>query len=165
MEITEPELEYVGFWLRVVASLVDTVLVLLFTIPLMLAFYGSSYWSDTRLIKGPGGFLVEWILPAVLVMVFWLTKQSSPGKMLIGARIVDEKTGGIPTTGQFIWRYAGYYLSILGLFLGYLWVAFDKKKQGWHDKLAGTVVVRNKKHGKKAAVSFQRPGERGVTEN
>ena len=75
-------------------------------------------------------------------MLFWWAKQATPGKLLIGAQIVDEKTGGKPSTAQLVGRYLGYYVSIIPLFLGIIWVAFDTRKQGWHDKLAGTVVVR-----------------------
>lgn len=60
--------------------------------------------------------------------------------------IVDEKTGGKPSTGQFVGRYLAYYISMLPLFLGIIWVGIDKRKQGWHDKLAGTVVLKNNKH-------------------
>jgi uncharacterized RDD family membrane protein YckC len=45
---------------------------------------------------------------------------------------------------QYIIRYLGYYVSIFALGLGFLWVAWDDKKQGWHDKMAGTVVILNK---------------------
>jgi len=62
--------------------------------------------------------------------------------MIVRAKIVDARTGGKPSTGQLIGRYFGYYLSMIPLFLGFIWVAFDKRKQGWHDKLAGTVVIR-----------------------
>jgi uncharacterized RDD family membrane protein YckC len=62
--------------------------------------------------------------------------------MAIGARIVDAKTGGKPATSQLVIRYLGYYVSTIPLFLGLIWVGFDPRKQGWHDKLAGTVVVR-----------------------
>jgi uncharacterized RDD family membrane protein YckC len=44
-------------------------------------------------------------------------------------------------------RYVGYIISTIPLCLGFLWVGFDSKKQGWHDKIAGTVVVRNRRHG------------------
>jgi len=62
--------------------------------------------------------------------------------MAISAKIVDAKSGNTPSTGQLIGRYLAYYLSMIPLFLGFVWVAFDGRKQGWHDKLAGTVVVR-----------------------
>ena len=64
--------------------------------------------------------------------------------MIFKATIVDEKTGGKPSLGQLIIRYLGYFVSLVPLGLGYFWVAFDKKKQGFHDKLANTVVVQRK---------------------
>jgi uncharacterized RDD family membrane protein YckC len=63
--------------------------------------------------------------------------------MAIGARIMDARTGGKPSTGQLIGRYFAYYVSTLALLLGFIWIAFDSRKQGWHDKLAGTLVVRD----------------------
>jgi uncharacterized RDD family membrane protein YckC len=74
-------------------------------------------------------------------------KQATPGKMAMSLRVVDAVSGKKPSTGKLVGRYLAYYLSTIGLFLGFLWVAFDPKKQGWHDKLAGTVVVRPAKHG------------------
>ncbi len=56
--------------------------------------------------------------------------------------IVDAKTGKKPTLIQFVLRYVSYFLSCI-FFLGFIWIAFDKKKQGWHDKIAGTVVVKD----------------------
>ena len=61
---------------------------------------------------------------------------------MTSAIIVDAKTFGRPSNRQLIGRYLGYYVSILPLGFGFLWIAFDKRKQAWHDKLAGTVVVR-----------------------
>ncbi len=107
-------------------------------------FYGESYWASESLIQGPMDFLLTWVLPAVAVIVFWVLKQATPGKMAVSAKIVDVKTGNAASTGQLIGRYLAYYLSLLPLGLGFIWVAFDDRKQGWHDKLAGTVVVRKK---------------------
>lgn len=67
--------------------------------------------------------------------------------MAISAKIVDARTGQPASTGQLIGRYFAYFVAMLPLFLGIVWVAFDKRKQGWHDKLAGTVVVKQKKRG------------------
>ena len=61
---------------------------------------------------------------------------------MIRASIVDAKTGGKPSLGQLVGRYFSYFLSALPLGLGIFWVGWDAKKQGWHDKLAGTLVVR-----------------------
>jgi uncharacterized RDD family membrane protein YckC len=73
--------------------------------------------------------------------------------MAIGARIVDAKTGGKPSFKQEAIRYLGYFVSTFPLCLGLIWVGIDKRKQGWHDKLAGTVVVR-RKHGGAEPVRF-----------
>lgn len=141
----EEELEYVGFWARVGAALIDTVLVGAITWPVLTWFYGESYWTGGELIKGPMDFFLSWVAPAVAVVLFWVSKQATPGKMVISARIVDSKTGEAPTPGQYIGRYLAYYVSIIPAFLGLIWVGIDHKKQGWHDKLAGTVVVRKKR--------------------
>jgi uncharacterized RDD family membrane protein YckC len=139
---TVPELEYVGFWLRVVAAMIDTVLLLLVCLPLASLFYGEEYWTSTAMIRGPADFLINWVLPALAVVLFWIYRQATPGKMAVGARIVDARTGGSPSTGQLVGRYFAYYVSILPLLLGLFWVGWDRRKQGFHDKLANTVVVR-----------------------
>lgn len=141
------DLEYVGFWPRVGASLIDTVLVVAICWPLVTMVYGWRYWSSAALVQGPADFAINWILPAIAVLLFWKYRQATPGKIAIGARIVDAGTGAPPSTGQLVGRYFAYYLSTIPLLLGFVWVAFDARKQGWHDKLAGTVVVRSKRHG------------------
>ena len=73
--------------------------------------------------------------------MFWLKKQATPGKMAVSAKVVDA-TGNAMSVGQSIGRYFAYIVSIIPLGLGFIWVAFDSKKQGWHDKLVGTVVIK-----------------------
>jgi uncharacterized RDD family membrane protein YckC len=136
------DLRYVGFWARVGAALIDTLLLLMLVLPLVYWMYGPKYFAEPDTFRGVGDVLINWVLPAVAVVAFWMYRQATPGKIAIGARIVDAKTGQPPSTGQLIGRYLGYYVSMLPLCLGLLWVAFDARKQGWHDKLAGTVVVR-----------------------
>lgn len=138
----ENSLEYAGFWIRVVASIIDSVLILLVTMPILIGIYGMAYLESTALVAGSWDFLISWVFPAAAVIIFWIYRSATPGKMIVKAKIVDAKTGGKPSTGQLIGRYFGYYVSMIPLFLGFIWVAFDKRKQGWHDKLAGTVVIR-----------------------
>ena len=88
---------------------------------------------------------MSWIFPVVAVVLFWVAKQATPGKMAVSSIIVDARTGNAASTGQLIGRYFAYYLSGIPFGLGFIWVAFDERKQGWHDKLAGTVVIRKKK--------------------
>lgn len=137
-------MKYAGFWIRTGAAIIDTILIMLIVVPLLIAVYGWAYFgsSQTSLIAGPADFLISWVLPAVAVIAFWIVKQATPGKMAVSTRIVDAASGEAASAGQLVGRYLAYYVSLLPLGLGILWVAFDKKKQGWHDKLAGTVVVR-----------------------
>jgi uncharacterized RDD family membrane protein YckC len=153
--IDETQYEYAGFWARVGAALIDTILVACLTIPLMRLVYGSAYRESERLLLGPADFFISWLLPAIAVIVFWVARGATPGKMAISAQVVDARTGNKPSTGQSIGRYLGYYVSTIPLGLGLIWVGIDSKKQGWHDKLAGTVVIR-RKGGAAQPVSFER---------
>jgi uncharacterized RDD family membrane protein YckC len=138
------ELEYAGFWIRVGASLIDTILLIVIILPLMMAFYGEGYLESELIVKGPMDFLLSWVAPAVIVIAFWIMRQATPGKMALQLRILDANTGAVPSTGQCIGRYFAYFVSMIPICLGLVWVGFDARKQGWHDKLAGTVVVRRR---------------------
>ena len=155
----DSEVEYAGFWARTGAALIDTLLSLLITLPLVVGIYGWSYFDpeQTGFIAGPADFLITWVLPAIVVITFWIMRQATPGKMAISARIVDATTGQPASTGQLVGRYFAYFVSMIPLCLGFFWVAFDRKKQGWHDRLAETVVVRNVRRGPEP-VSFEKPG-------
>ena len=137
-------IEYVGFWPRLGAAVIDTLVISLVTLPPLYLLYGPEYFTQTsHFMAGAGDLLISYIFPAVAVLLFWRFKSATPGKMLIHAKIVDAKSFGPPTTGQLVGRYLGYFVSTIPLLLGLVWVAFDRRKQGWHDKLAGTVVIRN----------------------
>lgn len=138
----ESSQEYVGFWARFGAAIIDSILLVAITFPLLYMIYGSQYWDSEEFILGVPDFIISWIFPFVATVLFWIYKSATPGKMALKARVVDAKTGNAPTAQQSIIRYIGYYISLLPLGLGYFWVGWDKKKQSWHDKLAGTVVIR-----------------------
>ena len=134
--------EYVGFWKRFVAFLIDTFILLVVIFPLLWAIYGGAYFMPGRQgFAGIWDFLINVVMPAVAVIVFWKTRSATPGKMAISAKIVDAKTGGKPSSGQLVARYFAYLVSMLPLMLGFIWIGIDRRKQGFHDKIAGTVVV------------------------
>ncbi len=135
-------MEYAGFWVRTGAALIDTLLMLLVVVPVLSMIYGQDYWVDESMFFGFWDLMLNYIVPALVVILFWVYKSATPGKMMLKLRIVDADTGATPSNGQFVRRYFGYYVSTIPLLLGIFWVAFDKRKQGWHDKLAGTGVVR-----------------------
>ncbi len=142
--MNESDVEYAGFWVRVGASIIDTVLMMVILVPLLLSVYGWEYFESESLIQGPADFLISWLLPAIAIVWFWAKRQATPGKSALSLRVVDAETGGSLSVGQCIGRYLGYFVSMIPLGLGLFWVGFDKKKQGWHDKLARTVVIRTK---------------------
>ena len=159
---TEENLIYAGFWVRAWASVVDSILAVIIIGPILLAVYGTEYFEDllravADALRGEPTTVTSGVLDALMVMVavaivlLWIYRSATPGKSLVSARIVDARTGGPPTKRQCIVRYLGYLVSLLGLGLGFLWIAFDSRKQGWHDKIAGTLVVRPRKNGGKLA--------------
>lgn len=136
------ETQYAGFWIRFGAAIIDTiVLLIVIGIPLTL-IYGSGYWLAEESMQGVWDAILNYIFPFVATLWFWRKFAATPGKMVLNLKIVDAKTGGEPSTGQYVGRYFGYFVSMIPIFLGYIWVGIDKRKQGFHDKLAGTVVIK-----------------------
>jgi uncharacterized RDD family membrane protein YckC len=146
------EYEYAGFWNRVGATVIDNVLLILILAYPLAKIYGTEYFipkDDAPIvwIHGWADFLLSWVFPAVATLTFWMWRCATPGKMAIRAVVVDARTGQRPSFLQFLARYIGYFVSLLPLGLGLLWIVWDKRKQGWHDKMAHTVVVREKHRG------------------
>jgi uncharacterized RDD family membrane protein YckC len=76
------------------------------------------------------------------VLTWWLLGGTAGQRLLLGLRVVDQTTGGQISFRQSVGRFFGYLLSIWLLCLGLIWVGSDTYKQGWHDKLAHTDVIR-----------------------
>jgi len=134
---------YAGFWIRVGATIIDTILLLLLTMPLLYLLDGPQSLDPDYLGLSPMGIIIQYIFPIVAVILFWVYRSATPGKILLKLRIVNAEDGGKPSVGRFILRYIGYILSAIPLLLGYFWVAFDKRKQSFHDKISKTVVIRD----------------------
>ncbi|HMA88700.1 MAG TPA: RDD family protein [Burkholderiales bacterium] len=121
--------EHVGFWRRLLAAAIDFLILFVVTTPLLLVFNGRRV------------FVIEYIVLAVAVIAFWRRYGATPGKMAVGAKIVDAQTGERPSTARLVLRYFAYLVSALPLFLGYLWIGISRRKQGFHDKIARTMVI------------------------
>jgi uncharacterized RDD family membrane protein YckC len=149
---TQP-VRYVGFWARCLASLIDTIAVSVVIAPLAYLFdvenltHAGPTFDLSALYGEPSlmSFTLNWVLPAVAILAFWFARGATPGKMVIRAEIVDAETLEPPARQKLVARYLGYYVSVLVLCLGFLWIAFDRRKQGLHDKIAGTVVIRKRR--------------------
>jgi len=123
--------DYAGFWQRAAAVLVDALIVLVLLAPLVVVLGPRT--SD----------LLGFLAVAVAVIGFWRYCGATPGKIALGVKIVDATTGGPPTLGRLVLRFLAYFVSAFPLYLGFLWAAFDRRKQGWHDKIARTVVINS----------------------
>ena len=134
---TIDDVEYVGFWARLVATLVDLVGIMFVVVPVTVFLVGDG-WAYAQ---GGAAFFVNWVVPGAAYVAFWVFKGATPGKMLFKAHVVDAQTGAEPDFWQALTRYVGFYISLTPLLLGFVWVAFDGRKQAWHDKMARTVVI------------------------
>lgn len=143
-DLSGPPIEYAGFWLRTGAAMVDALLIIGITYPVLWGIYGSDYFDfdNSEFIAGPADFLIAWVAPAVATLWFWRSRQATPGKLLFSLRVVDAASGEPMSLGQSVIRYLGYFASLIPAGLGYVWIAIDPQKQGWHDKLARSVVIR-----------------------
>lgn len=133
--------DYAGFWIRVGASFIDSIIFLALTIPLMYLVYGDAYFASEEFSLGGFDLTINYVFPFVATILFWMYKAGTPGKLMLKLCVVDDKTGNPPSFNQSLIRYIGYIVSTIPFFLGFFWVGWDKKKQGWHDKMAKTIVV------------------------
>jgi uncharacterized RDD family membrane protein YckC len=140
------EPRYAGFWLRLGASVIDVVVLLAIIAPIEIAVYGREYPALAMAGKTLAvDFWTQLVLPLLAMIVLWRYRSATPGLMLMSARIVDAETLAPASVGRLSVRAVVLLLMWL-LFIpliGVLWIAFDKRKQGWHDKAAKTVVVRS----------------------
>lgn len=133
-------MRYAGFWRRFLAMLVDGV-ILSFASKLL---FGNAV-TTTETVNGVSSLASNFSGPYALVPVlygilFWIFLSATPGKMLLGMKVVADDGSKI-TPIKAILRYVGYFVSGIILGIGFLMIAFDKEKAGLHDKIAGTRVI------------------------
>ncbi len=87
------------------------------------------------------GILAIIIVPLAYFPYFWSTTGQTPGMKMMGIKVVRDADGGPVTVGAAILRLIGYWVSGFVFYLGYIWIFIDKRKRGWFDLIAGTVVV------------------------
>lgn len=138
---------YARFGRRLLAAIVDAVFFGATGGALLFLIYGPEYFVWLREphgaaeMYGSADLWVEYFLPFVLTIWMWRVYGATPGKFLLGCQVVDAQTLRHVTFRQAVLRYIGYFFSIVPLGAGFLWVFIDKRRQGFHDKLARTVVI------------------------
>ncbi|MDH3948054.1 MAG: RDD family protein [Gammaproteobacteria bacterium] len=141
--MTDPEhIQYAGFWRRLLAFILDSFLFYAVVAPLLMLSYWSSEQVGVFAIYGIADFLLTTLLPVVLIIGFWIKLSATPGKLLLDCKVVDAKTLQPLGWKKALLRCLAYVVSALPVYLGFVWIAFDKRKQGLHDKLAGTLVLQ-----------------------
>ena len=131
---------YGGFWIRVVAYVIDGVILAIVGAILSVIFRANP--SD----PSSSGYSIVQVLNLVISIAYfaglWTYWGATVGQRLLKLRVVDANTMQPIGFGKAIVRWLGLVLSFLVCFIGVIWVAFDGRKQGWMDKIAGTVVLQ-----------------------
>ncbi len=155
-----PGIGYAGFWIRVLAAIIDFVIFAIPYIVLIVVAEGAAIKSYVDCLNANaatgtvgicvspfvttfsyfelGGFIVQFLYFVIL----WSKFGGTLGQRMLGLHVVDAATGQNIGLGRAIGRYIGYLISVFAIYIGLIWVAFDPRKQGWHDKIASTFVVR-----------------------
>lgn len=133
-------MEVAGFGSRFAGFLIDLVLFagIGFAVGI---FVAASASSETEATQSLDAINVVLTLAALLANWIFNSVGWSPGKLAMGLRIVTAD-GNAPGALRGLGRTLGAIVSSIPLYLGYLWAAWDGETQTWHDKMAGTYVVR-----------------------
>jgi uncharacterized RDD family membrane protein YckC len=144
----QPELnylgEYAGFVSRLIAFAIDALIYIgiISTITLV-ANLVMDFLKVSQSLQSIIGYIIlitNFLIYCLYFLGFWLLAGQTPGKALLGVRIV-RTDGSRLYLRRAIIRLIGYWISVIFLFAGYWWVIFDPRRQAWHDKLAGTIVI------------------------
>jgi len=135
--------QYAGFWRRFVAHVIDTAIYLPIALAALYGIYGPEYFTleQEAPFQGFWDVVIQELLPIGLVIWLWHRFGATPGKHMMQLRVIDANTGDKPGWGKSTLRYLAYIISLLPLGLGFLWIAWDRRKQGFHDKIARTLVI------------------------
>lgn len=125
-----------GFWVRFFAILIDGIGLSIVS-NIITGAMGATDPLD------PSRNSVSTLLGILYFCYFW---SAQGGGQTLGMRVLNIKVvrtdGSSLTLLQAFVRYIGLFVSIVCLFIGVIWAAFDANKQGWHDKIASTYVIR-----------------------
>ncbi len=124
-----------GWWTRFLAILIDSI-----GLSIVSAILTSLTGGDAA-SRGANG--LSTLLGVVYFCYFWSSygKGQTLGIVVLNIKVVKADGSQLDLVGSFI-RYIGLFVSVVCLFIGVIWAAFDGQKQGWHDKIASTYVVK-----------------------
>ena len=133
------------------AYIIDGFILTLVFLALSVVLVGGlllSYRPGEGVGAGAVSGALLWVLVVFGVSIayfpfFWARGGQTPGMRVFGIRVVRDRDGGPVTTWMAIVRLLGYWISGLVFYVGYVWILFDARRRGWHDLIAGTVVIKD----------------------
>ena len=152
-------LQYGGFWIRFAAAIIDGLVIgvplgIIYAIVIGIvaadAVSQGSVDQNGQVSTGAAGALVGvqallyvlvFVVSVLYFVILW-ANGATLGMRALKLQVVDAQTGQPIGVGKSILRYIGYIISSVPCYLGLMWAGWDSRKQGWHDKIAGTVVVQ-----------------------
>lgn len=146
-----PGVEFGDFGPRLVAYIIDGLIVFAVVALAMLAWVtlwlvtGGLDSGGMDLASGLGlGLTIAFVTVLTLAYFpwFWARRGATPGMKAMGLKVVRDADGGPISGGQAVLRLIGYWISGAVFYLGYIWILVDKRRRGWHDLIAGTVVIK-----------------------
>jgi uncharacterized RDD family membrane protein YckC len=141
-----------GFWIRLVALSVDMAILWVVRYPIVLIFWALSddfsIWGGVE--RGTNNIGLEVLYVSINLALFFayfvlmdVRYRATLGKMLLRLEVVDSDMQAMTYKQAALRETIGKALSAVLFLLGFLWVGFDVRKQGWHDKIAETYVIRS----------------------
>jgi uncharacterized RDD family membrane protein YckC len=149
-----PGIEFAGHGGRLVAYIIDSIILsVVCTVILIAGFVAFSAGAtvvDNRVtsVSTPGAilFLLSWTLIFLVAVLyfpfFWARGGQTPGMRPFGLRVVRDRDGSPIGWGTALLRLVGLVVAFSVFYIGVIWIFIDKRRRGWQDLIAGTVVIK-----------------------
>jgi uncharacterized RDD family membrane protein YckC len=145
-----PGLKFADHGKRLVSYILDVIIVAVLTtvaaigFGILVAIFAVADQGWLAALSGIALVLAVFLISLAYWPYFWIHGGVTPGMRAVGGlRVVMDKDGGPVTLGPAILRLIGYWIDSLVFYLGFIWILIDSRRRGWHDLIAGTVVVQD----------------------
>lgn len=156
-----PGVKFASLGLRLLAYVIDGLIVgaiwvIAFIIVTTIFVAGAGFealtsqdFRDGRISPAMAGAIAGFVLLTIALAIlstayfpyFWARSGQTPGMRMFGLYVVRDTDGGKISGGQAILRLLGMWVATIPFYIGFIWVFIDARRRGWHDLIAGTVVI------------------------
>ena len=147
-----PGVRFAGAGARLLAYIIDSIILMVGFLVLFFVFTAlaiGTATTDGELSGGAiGGFLFVALITIIMIIVtiayfpwFWWKGGQTPGMKMFHIRVVRDIDGGPISGSAALLRLLGYWVNQVVFYIGFIWIFVDKRRRGWHDLIAGTVVI------------------------